>query len=811
MKPLSSAELYRSADLSSHEFGTTAELTPAEGMIGQDRARDAIALATQMRSPGFNIYVSGLPASGMRDAVKAALGEAANARPSPSDWVYVHNFTEATKPVAIELPPGRAAQFHDAMHDLVADLRVALPAAFEREDYQTSRAAIDEAFHQKQMDAFQALGQKASEQDIAIVRTPMGFALAPARNGQVVPPDEFNSWPEEQRRKEQEKIGLLEKELEQVLRRMPAWEKEHREQLHQLDRETTRLAVGQSLEETEERFSDIAQVRDHLAKMHDDLIESAAMFIASGMIERIGPEDRNAGSLFDRYEVNVLVSHGADEPCCPVVEEMHPTLVNLIGRVEYAAHQGVLLTNFRLIRAGALHRANGGFLVLDVRALLSEPFSWPALKRALRQKEITIEDVGRFMGLTATVSLEPDRIPLDVTIVLIGDRLLYYLLAEFDPEFHEHFKVLAEFDDDLNRSADSEMMFARLLAGMAHAAGLKPMSRDAVARVIEHASRLSDAADKLTLVADDIRDVLVEADFWGAKAGHDALTREDVQRALDERDRRAARVRERAQESILREIALIDTQGSRVGQVNGLSVLELGKFRFGRPTRITARVRPGSGRLVDIEREVELGGPLHSKGVLILSGFLSGRYALDTPMSLFASLVFEQSYGGVEGDSASSAELYALLSALSELPLRQDLAVTGSVNQHGQIQAIGGVNDKIEGFFDICRARGLTGSQGVIIPKANVQHLMLRADVVEACSKGDFAVYAVASVDEGIELLTGKPAGIPEADGQFPPGSVNRLVEERLRAFAEVRRQFGESERRDEGKPGATKESRKHE
>jgi len=803
LKPLPASDLYRFADSSALTFSTTAELAPAEPMAGQSRARDAIAQATQMQSRGFNLFVTGLPGGGMREAVKGALCEATRTKPSPSDWVYVYNFVEPGKPVAIDLPTGRAVQFRDAMRDLVADLRIALPAAFEREDYQTRRTAVEEAIQQKQDEAFQALGEKAGKQDIVIVRTPLGFALAPARNDEVVPPDEFDSWPEEQKREVQDRIRLLEEDLEHVLRQIPSWEKERRDQLRQLDRETTKLAVGRSLEDIEEQFSDIPKVRDHLVRVRDDLIENAAMFIAGGENEQIRPEDhRGVGGLFDRYEVNVLATRSAGETGCPVVEEMHPTLVNLIGRVEYAVRQGVLLTNFRLIKAGALHRANGGFLVLDARALLSEPFSWSALKRALRQQQITIEDVGHFLGLTGTISLEPDRIPLDITVVLIGERLLYYLLAEFDPEFHEHFKILADFDDDLNRSAESETVFAQLVATMLRAGGLRPMSRDGVARMIEHASRLSDDADKLTLVADDIRDVLFEADFWASKSGRDTLTREDVQRALDERDRRAARLRERSQEAILREISLVDTEGSRVGQINGLSLLELGKFRFGRPTRITARVRPGTGRVVDIEREVALGGSFHSKGVLILSGFLSGRYALDTPMSLFASLVFEQSYGAVEGDSASSAELYALLSALSEIPLRQDLAVTGSVNQHGQIQAIGGVNEKIEGFFDICRARGLTGSQGVIIPRSNVQHLMLRSDVVKACSDGQFAIYAVASVDEGLELLTGKPAGTPDANGRFPPESVNRAVEEKLRAFAAIRRQFGGRGEEGQRKPG---------
>jgi lon-related putative ATP-dependent protease len=409
----------------------------------------------------------------------------------------------------------------------------------------------------------------------------------------------------------------------------------------------------------------------------------------------------------------------------------------------------------------------------------------------LRERKIRIEDVGRFIGLTTTVSLEPDPIPLDLKVILFGDRLLYYLLAALDPEVGEHFKILADFEDDVDRSPATEGIHARLIASLVERDKLKPFGRDGVALVVEHAARLADHSGKLTLRTEHIRDLLAEADYWAGNAGRSVVGQQDVEAAIEARIRRSSRVRDRVQETILEKVALIDTSGSKVGQVNGLSVIELGGFRFGRPTRITCRVRPGTGKLVDIEREVELGGPIHSKGVLILSGFLAGRYAMDTPMSLAASLVFEQSYSGVEGDSASSAELYAIMSAMSELPLRQDLAVTGSVNQQGEVQAIGGVNEKIEGFFDICRARGLTGTQGVLIPQSNVQHLMLRRDVIDACIAGQFSVYPISTIDQGVALLTNHAAGARGADGSYPPDSVNRLIEDRFRSFARIRQSFG--------------------
>ena len=554
-----------------------------------------------------------------------------------------------------------------------------------------------------------------------------------------------------------------------------------------LDREMAEFAIGQLIEEARAPFSGLPKVLSHLDAVRADLLDHVQLFVGPGADEEASIAGMRA-ALLERYQVNVLVSCAVPDAAAPVVEELHPTLGNLVGRIEYLSQQGALVTNFLLIKAGALHRANGGAILVDARSLLTEPFSWAALKRALMRGEVLIEDAGRFLGFAMTVTLEPDPIPLDVKVVLFGERMLYYLLAALDPDFSNLFKVLADFEDDTPRSAPTEAAMARLIGGIAQRAGFHPFERGAVARLIEHAARLAEDAAKLTLLVEGVRDVMAEANHHAHAAGRAVVTEADVRAAIGQQIRRAARIEDRSKEMILRDIALVDTAGSRVGQVNGLSVMMLGTHTFGRPSRITCRVRPGAGKIVDIEREVELGGPLHSKGVLILSGFLSGRYALDQSMSLYASLVFEQSYGGVDGDSASSAELYALLSALSEVALRQELAVTGSVNQHGIVQAIGGVNEKIEGFFDICAARGLTGTQGVLIPVANVQHLMLREDVVAAAAAGRFSIYPVATIDEGVALLFGRAAGERGVEGFYPKDSVNRLVEDRLRHFAEVRR-----------------------
>lgn len=780
--------LYRTVDESALVFDTTADLEPIDGLVGQDRAREALDFGTRVGRAGFNLFAIGPSGTRMREALKSTLETAAADREAPQDWVYVNNFQDSAKPVAIAMPATRAPDFRDAMRDLVEDLKLALPAAFESEDYQSRRSRLDEAFQKRQEEAFDELREKAQARQITILRTPLGFGLAPAReDGSVIPPQEFNAWPEDRKRELQSSMKELEKDLEQTVRQIPVWEKEHREEVRALDRETVGFAVGHSIDELKTRFSDIARIGEYLETVRDDLIQNVGLFSAR--------EEESAGiaasdGRFDRYEVNVLVTQDKEGKGAPVIEEAHPSLGNLLGRVEYLSRQGALVTNFRLIKPGALHRANGGFLLMDIRSLLIEPFSWTALKHSLRRGKIVIEDFARYAGLGGTVTLEPDPVPLDVKIILHGDRLLYHLLSVLDPDIREFFKVLADFEDDVDRSPENEMLFARLIAAFARREEMKPIERGGVARLIEHAARSAQHSGKLTLEVEELRDVLAEAEFIAGQAGRKAVGRDDVEQAIARRIRRGTRILDRMQESIAEGVALIDTEGARIGQVNGLSVSEFGGVRFGRPSRITCRTRPGSGKLVDIEREVELGGPLHSKGVLILNGFLAGRYALEAPMSLYASLVFEQSYAGVEGDSASSAELYALLSSLAQVPLRQELAVTGSVNQHGDVQAIGGVNEKIEGFFDICRQRGLTGSQGVLIPQANVPHLMLREDVVKACADGRFAVYPVDHVDQGLELLTGIPAGMRNADGSYPEGSIGRRIEDRLVEFARVRQRF---------------------
>jgi lon-related putative ATP-dependent protease len=801
--PLSPDRLYRTTDPGALDFATTDEMAQLPGLIHQSRAREAIGFGTCISQPGFNIFAVGDTAGRVRDSVRLMLDEAALSQPAPPDWVYVYNFADPQRPKALSLPAGRAPAFQKAVHDLIEELKVALPAVFESEDYQKQRGAVEQAIQAKGQTAFAALNEKAQAKNIVILRTPAGFTMAPVRDGKIVPPDVFNAWPREQQIAVQQAIESLEKDLEDTLRGMPRLEKEQRDAVLALERETARFAMEHLVAAVKAAFADLPGVLAHIDEITKDLLENVHLFAEPREAAADPMVLMRLGGALERFEVNVMVTQSDHGSNAPVIEELNPTLANLVGRIEYLQMQGALVTNFRLIKAGALHRANGGTLLLDVRALLTEPFSWAALKRALTRREIVIEDVTRFIGLTTTVSLEPDPIPLDVKIVLFGDRMLYYMLSAVDPDLSRHFKVLADFDDELERTAGNEMMLGRMIGGMAKQEGLQPLDRDAVARVIEHAARIADDQQRLTLRVELIRDLLTEVSHWAGVAGRKVATRADVEHAISQQIVRVSRIRDLGKSMILRDIALIDTQGAQVGQVNGLSVMALGGYMFGKPTRITCSVRPGAGRIIDIEREVELGGPLHSKGVLILSGYLTSRYGQDKPVSLNASLVFEQSYGGVDGDSASSTELYALLSALSGLPLRQEVAVTGSVNQLGVVQAIGGANDKIEGYFDICAARGLTGTQGVMIPASNVQHLMLRADVIEACAAGKFSIWPIETIDQGIALLTGHPVGERGADGLYPEGTVNRAVADRLALFAKARKEAAgddEGEKDEKGK-----------
>lgn len=832
LEPLAPDALYTACDVDCLSFETTADLEPLEELVGQDRAVEAVRFAIGMGHDGYNLFALGPEGTGKASLVRRTLFDKAAQLSAPGDWCYVNNFEEPHRPRALCLPAGRGKELRDGMAQLVDDLQAALPAVFESDEYRSRKNAIEEEFKEKNEGAIADLQQRAQDKGIALIRTPVGLALAPVKDGDVLSPQEFDALSDDEKTMRADALSGLQTELETILRNIPKWEKEQRARIRELDREVTRYAVGHLIKGLKEDWQDQQAVAAYLDAVRDDVIENVADFLPQeqgtqitligGTPAQARPSGGAGEAALKRFNVNVIVdnthpsmdfesdgsgfaTHGGkedydppaadDEPDtrhtvdqAPIVYEDHPTQPNLVGRIEHQQQFGTLVTDFNLIKAGGLHRANGGFLVLDARKLLMQPFTWETLKRALRAKHIRIESAAETLGWVSTVTLEPEPIPLDVKVILMGEPWLYYLLTRYDPDFRELFKVAADFDTRMDRDESTAMQYARLIAGLSASESLHPLSRDGVARIVEHGARLADDAEKLTTHMSSIVDLVRESDFWARDAGDDLIERHHVQKAIDAGVYRSDRIRERIQEEIKRGTLRIETDGERIGEINGLAVYQLDHFSFGKPSRISCRVRMGKGDVIDIEREVALGGPIHSKGVMILSSFLSARYSPDTPLSLTANLVFEQSYGGVEGDSASSTELYVLLSALADLPIRQGFAVTGSVDQHGRVQAIGGVNEKIEGFFDICAARGLTGEQGVLIPAANVKHLMLRDDVVQAARDGTFRIFPVETIDEGIEILTGVAAGARDEDGAFPLGTVNRAVENKLKSFSKKAR-----------------------
>jgi lon-related putative ATP-dependent protease len=786
--------LYRLCDPDQFDFNTTAELEDLSEIIGQERALEAIRFAIGVPHEGFNLFVLGPNGLGKQTAVDYFLKQKAAMEPTPDDWCYVYNFEQPHRPRALRLPPGKAAHFQADMKRLVEAMQAVIPAAFASDEYRAQKKAVEEEAQAKQSQAIEVLRQRADAAGVALVPTPAGFALAPVKDGDIISQEDFRKLPAEEKGRIEVAIKELQENLYDIMRQVPQWQHETQNRIRRLDEQVARYAITPLLEALEEKYSGNEQILGHLQAVRDDVIRNVEGFLDSEAptapsVKGVMSTSEPSRPAVTRYQVNVIVDHSASSGA-PVIYEDQPTYANLVGRIEHVSHMGTLLTDFSLIKPGVLHRASGGYLILDARKLLLQPYSWEGLKQALRARQIRIESLGQWMGLISTVALEPEPVPLAIKVVLLGERFLYYLLYEHDPDFTELFKVVADFEEWMERDPASSQAYARLISTLARKEGMRHFDRYAVARVIEHSSRLAGDSEKLSTHMQSVSDLLREASFWAGEAGRESVSVADVKRALEAQQHRASRMRERVQEQILRRTILIDTDGFAVGQINGLAVYGQGNFAFGCPNRITTRIRLGKGEVVDIERQVEMGGPIHSKGVLILSSFFASRYAADRPLSLSASLVFEQSYAGVEGDSASSAELYALLSALSDVPINQSIAVTGSVNQHGRIQAIGGANEKIEGFFQLCHSRGLTGHQGVVIPTANVKHLMLHEDVVAAVARGEFQIFAVDTVDQGVEILTGVPAGSPDDEGNYPPESINGRVVARLAALTEKRRAF---------------------
>ncbi len=804
-RELTATELRRTVDPSTLGFETTAELAPGEGIIGQKRAVSALHFGLGIPDDGFNIYVAGPPGIGKMTAVQSFADELARQRPAPDDWCYVNNFDDPYRPKACRLPAGKGRQLQQDMRALIEHVRSDMPKAFESEDYSSKRDEIVKVLDKQRSEVFERLNEGVTQAGFALQATQFGIVLIPVLGGRPLSDEEFRDLPEEARASFERKRDALQGQLKTAMRRIRELARAAQARLHDLNERVALYIVGGLIDDMVEKYTDLPDVIEYLQAVQKDLVESA-----ESLREESGGGETSTSPAalvfarrtrevpFRKYHVNVVIDNGKQEGA-PVVVELNPTFANLFGRVDKETELGVLYTDFTMIRGGSLHRASGGFLVLSVEDILRDGFAWDGLRRALRTREIQIEELGDRLGLYTTKGLRPHPIPLNVKVIFVGRSIWYYLLHAYDEAFPELFKVKADFDTRMTREAADVRRFLGFLRNFCDKEKMRPLDKEAVAKLLEHASRIAEDQEKLSIHLGLLADVVREAHFWAVQADSPVIGVAHVRQAVDERIYRSNLIQERIQEMIARGVLLIDTTGVVPGQVNGLSVLSLGDVSFGKPSRITATVAPGREGVVDIEREVELGGPIHSKGVLILSGYLAQKYAREDPLTLTSHLVFEQSYEGVEGDSASSAELCALISALSGVPVRQGIAVTGSVNQRGEMQAIGGVNEKIEGFFDVCRAVGLTGDQGVLIPASNAANLMLREDVVEAVAGGRFHVWAIRTIDEGIELLTGTPAGERLPDGEFLAGTVNFLVRNTLRRFAESLRRMAEGAEEEPG------------
>lgn len=796
--PLSIDRLYRVCDPLQFTFNTTDEIADLEQIIGQDRALDAVSFGTGINREGYNLFVMGPPGMGKHTVLQQVLEQRVKNRPMPPDLCYVNDFARPYRPNALVLPPGVGNKLRQDMAQLIETLRLSIPAAFESEAYREKVQEIENEIKEAEENHFFDLQKECLDDSVKLFRTPSGFTFAPLQDGKVIGPAEFQALPKQQQETIEKTVSTLQDKLENMLHKLAELKKAGREKIKTLNREVTIFAVGHSISELQKAYSELPDVLEYLDAAQQDVIENVNDFRRQ---EEATPNifglESNRPS-FSRYEVNVLVSHDAPNGI-PLIYEDFPTYQNLVGRIEHSSHLGTLITDFTLIKPGALHRANGGYLLVDARKILTQPFAWEGLKRALQSHSISIMSLGQVYSLVSTVSLEPEPIPLEVKVILVGERILYYLLCELDPEFSELFKVAADFEEHMPWTDDNTQLYARLVATLARKDKLSPLDQGGVARVIEESARMVEDSEKISTHIRSINDLLKEADYWSRERGQQVIQAQDVQKAVDLQRHRLSRYHERLLEEIARGTILINTTDQAVGQVNGLTVIQMGSHAFGQPARITATVRMGDGDVVDIEREVELSGPIHSKGVLILSSYLSSYYSHNVPLSLAATIAFEQSYAHVDGDSASVAELCTILSALAGIPLRQSIALTGSVNQLGQAQAIGGVNEKIEGYFEVCRAKGLDGGgQAVIIPQANASHLMLNAEVRAAVNEGKFAVYTMTTINDALEILTGMPAGIRGEDGEFPEGTVNYAIDERLKDFAHTKHTYAEKLKEEE-------------
>jgi len=788
----------------SFKFETTADLLPLKGIIGQDRAVRALEFGLNVDRQGYNIYLAGAMGTGKTTLARELLQKKARKEPRPSDWCYVYNFENPDNPIALELPAGQGKKFKKDLEDQVEKIIARISRALEEDEFGYKRSQIMNQFMEQTSALYLQAEEEARKLGFGIARTDQGINSYPLKDGEAMSQEHFMTLNEEERAELMKRSSQVQEMLSESFRQYKELEKSFKEKIKSLEQETFRNAAAPFFEELVKKYKKYPKIVKYLHDLQEDLLDRMPAIVKHDESNpwnflRFG--DRR--SLMRRYQVNLLVDN-SDLNHAPVIMENNPTYSNLFGQIEYESEFGILATDFSKIKAGTIHRANGGYLILHMDDLARNFYVWDTLKRVLKNKEIRVESVTRLLGISNSETLQPEPIPVKLKVILIGEPIYYYLLYTQDEDFPKLFKIKADFDIEMERSKKHINDYARLIASVCESEGLRHFDREAVAQVVDYGSRMVDDQNKLTTQFNKLVEIIYEADSWAAQDNAAVVTGDHVRKAIEEKRYRASLMEDRLHELISNETLLIDVHGSRIGQINGLAVYELGDHQFGRPVRITAKTFMGESGLVNIEREIRMSGSIHSKGVLTLNGYMGAQYAQDKPLSLTASLTFEQSYQGIEGDSASSAELYAILSSLSGVPIYQGIAVTGSVNQNGEIQPVGGVNQKIEGFYRVCKAFGLNGKQGVIIPRQNVRNLMLDEEIVIAVRQKMFNIWAVDHIDQGLEILTGRPAGSKDENGRFPENSIHGLVDRKLSEWNEKRRGGREGAR----KPSAVRRRR---
>jgi predicted ATP-dependent protease len=773
-------------------FATTTELPPGDNIVGQARAVRALDFGLAVPQLGYNVFVAGSPGTGRTTYTQSKVAEVAAAQPVPSDWVYVHNFQQPDQPLAIALPPGKGAEFRRDVERLVDELKDSIRKLFASETFEAKRSGLIQQFEQQASAIWRELEQEARRLGFALQRTPVGIVTVPiSASGEPLADEQLAQLTPAHRQELERRARTLQESVGDATRKVRAIEREAKEAVAQLEREAVLSVARHAVDAVRQHQADQPRIVEWLDRFLADVVERHDDFKDDGEQPQL-PFMPRRGAEFTRYRVNLFIDNSQTKGA-PVIFELNPAYYNLFGKSEYRGEFGAMVTDFTMLKPGALHRANGGYLVLQARDLLVSPFSWESLKRALKSREIRIENLGEQYGLLATATLRPEPIPLNVKVIIIGVPLIYHLLYLYDDDFPKLFKIKADFDTEMERTQDAMLDYARAIGAICRREGLLPFDRTAVARTLEHSARLADDQQRLSMRFNRMTDIIYEASAWARSEGASVVSASHVRRAVDEQIRRSNRIEERIRDMIREGQLLVTIDGVSPGQVNGLSVLMMGDYAFGRPSRVTARTFVGGRGVVNIERETQMSGRIHTKGVLTLSAYLGGKFAQQRPLSLNASITFEQTYEEVEGDSASSTELYALLSDLAGLPIEQGIAVTGSVNQKGEVQPIGGVNEKVEGYYYVCKALGLTGRQGVMVPHQNLRNLMLNDEVTQAVRDGTFHIWTVKSIDEGLAVLTGVPAGEPDAEGNYPEGTVNHLVSRRLGELADRLRRFGPS------------------